>query len=80
MPIGRSSYVLTTVVFFTGGATIYAVGEVRKSTDVPLDTLYSPRIDALAARQLLVNGLTSQVDFGPRNLSVWDLTVLSWKK
>jgi formate hydrogenlyase transcriptional activator len=30
---------LTTVVFFTGGATISAVREARKSTDVPLDTL-----------------------------------------
>lgn len=26
------------------------------------------------------NGLTSHVDFGPGNLSVWDLTVSSWKK
>src|SRR5712671_4665642 len=40
------------VVFFTGGATISAVGEARKSADVPLDPLTRQRalFDGLFAR------------------------------
>src|SRR5215472_13605020 len=38
-----------TVVFRTGGATISAVGEARKSTDVPLDTL-TAHLDRVFAR------------------------------
>jgi PAS domain S-box-containing protein len=43
---------LRTVVFFTAGATISAVGEARKSPDVPLDTLTRQRalLDGLFAR------------------------------
>jgi len=40
---------LTTVIFFTGGATISVVGEARKNTDVPLDTL-TALLDVLFAR------------------------------
>jgi len=39
----------TTVVFRPGGATIFAVGETRKSNDVPLDTL-TALLDGLLAR------------------------------
>src|SRR5215475_1715258 len=45
-------HLLTTVVFLTGGATISAVGQARKSADTPLDTLPRPRafLDGLFAR------------------------------
>src|SRR5215510_6773509 len=38
-PFHCPGYVLTTVVFFTGGATISGVGEARQNIDIPLDTL-----------------------------------------
>src|SRR5215469_13151459 len=43
------AYILTTIVFFTSGATISAVGEARNRTDVPLDTL-TALLDGLFAR------------------------------